>query len=40
VRVPKDAKIEVELEHDRKAFGGFTGERRGERQEGGVTQSN
>jgi len=40
VSVPKDAKIEVELEHDRKTFGGFTGVRRGDRRDGGVTPSN
>jgi hypothetical protein len=40
VRVPKDAKIEVEIEHDRKTFGGITGVPRGDKREGGVTQSN
>jgi len=40
VRVPKDAEIEVTLEHKRKAFGGITGARKGEKAAGGVTGTN
>jgi hypothetical protein len=40
VRVPKDAEIEVSLEHKRKAFGGITGSSKKDKIEGGVTGSN
>jgi len=40
VRVPKDAEIEVSVEHKRKSFGGITGAPKGEKVEGGVTGSN
>jgi len=40
VRVPKDAEIEVSLEHKRKAFGGITGTPKGDKIQGGVTGAN
>jgi len=40
VSVPKDAEIEVTLEHKRKSFGGFTGTPKSDEVEGGVTGAN
>ena len=39
MRVPQDAKIDVGLDHDRKAFGRITGSDKKDEAQGGVTES-
>ena len=39
MRVPQDSEIDVELDHDRKAFGRITGDDKDDEAQGGVTES-